>query len=387
MKCNAMSATRLNTWVQCGWKYKCSYHSDLPRADSIFFKLGTAVHGALEYAGQLIKDSYGRPFTDDEVKDVMDKYLELAAAERIEDFDILKDGQAMVIKKLGDFTIGRSILELENKFRIETYEGVPAIGAMDKIVEIDDTTVGIIDYKTNKWAASAKDLKSDMQLSFYDLAASVMYPKYKKIVLIMDYLRAKPVYSYRTVEDRKTFAQYVKGIYDNILETEVEDLKPSLNQFCGWCDYKTHCQKYAQTMGASDVEYKPAELLGTEALIEEYDLIKNQKKIIENRERELKMVVAEKIREAGDDLYGEGKKIIVKQSSRLNYDAEEVMKLIPARDLKKIIAINKAKLDRYLANDRPDLKDEVTKTATFTFNSPWFEVRAYKGGENGKKDD
>ena len=387
MKCNAMSATRLNTWVQCGWKYKCSYHSDLPRADSIFFKLGTSVHGALEYAGQLIKDSYGRPFTDDEVKDVMDKYLELAAAERIEDFDILKDGQAMVIKKLGDFTIGRSILELENKFRIETYEGVPAIGAMDKIVEIDDTTVGIIDYKTNKWAASAKDLKSDMQLSFYDLAASVMYPKYKKIVLIMDYLRAKPVYSYRTVEDRKTFAQYVKGIYDNILETEVEDLKPSLNQFCGWCDYKTHCQKYAQTMGASDVEYKPAELLGTEALIEEYDLIKNQKKIIENRERELKMVVAEKIREAGDDLYGEGKKIIVKQSSRLNYDAEEVMKLIPARDLKKIIAINKAKLDRYLANDRPDLKDEVTKTATFTFNSPWFEVRAYKGGENGKKDD
>ena len=387
MKCNAMSATRLNTWVQCGWKYKCSYHSDLPRADSIFFKLGTAVHGALEHAGQLIKDSYGRPFTDDEVKDVMDKYLELAAAERIEDFDILKDGQAMVIKKLGDFTIGRSILELENKFRIETYEGVPAIGAMDKIVEIDDTTVGIIDYKTNKWAASAKDLKSDMQLSFYDLAASVMYPKYKKIVLIMDYLRAKPVYSYRTVEDRKTFAQYVKGIYDNILETEVEDLKPSLNQFCGWCDYKTHCQKYAQTMGASDVEYKPAELLGTEALIEEYDLIKNQKKIIENRERELKMVVAEKIREAGDDLYGEGKKIIVKQSSRLNYDAEEVMKLIPARDLKKIIAINKMKLDRYLANDRPDLKEKVTKTATFTFNSPWFEVRAYKGGENGKKDD
>lgn len=387
MKCNAMSATRLNTWVQCGWKYKCSYHSDLPRADSIFFKLGTAVHGALEYAGRLIKDSYGRPFTDDEIKDVMDKYLELAAAERIEDFDILKDGQAMVMKKLGNFTIGRSILELENKFRIETYEGVPAIGAMDKIVEIDDDTVGIIDYKTNKWAASAKDLKSDMQLSFYDLAASVMYPKYKKVVLIMDYLRAKPVYSYRTAEDRKTFAQYVKGIYDNILETEVEDLKPSLNQFCGWCDYKTHCPKYAQTMGASDVEYKPAELLGTEALIEEYDLIKNQKKIIENRERELKMVVAEKIREAGDDLYGEGKKIIVKQSSRLNYDAEEVMKLIPARDLKKIIAINKAKLDRYLANDRPDLKDEVTKTATFTFNSPWFEVRAYKGGENGKKDD
>lgn len=386
MKCHALSATRLNTWVQCGWKYKCMYHSRLPRADSIFFKLGTAVHGALEYAGQLIREEYGRPFSPEEVQDVMAKYLELAAEERIEDFSILKDGQNMVMNKLNDFAIGRKIVDLENKFRIETYEGVPAIGAMDKIVEIDDETLGVIDYKTNKYAASARDLKSDMQLSFYDLAASVMYPKYKKIVLIMDYLRTKPVFSYRTEEERKTFAEYVKGVYDNILETDVEDLKPSLNQFCGWCDYKTHCPKYAEAISADDVSYKPAELLDVNGLIEEYDLIKNQKKIIEARERELKMLVAERIREAGDDLYGENKKIIVKQSSRLNYDVSKVLSLIPARDVKKIVAINKRQLDNYLREVRPDLKDKVTSTATFTFNSPWFDVKAHDGGDNGEED-
>jgi RecB family exonuclease len=362
------------------------YHSRLPRADSIFFKLGTAVHGALEYAGQLIKDEYGRPFSPEEVQAIISKYLELAAEERIEDFSILKDGQNMVMNKLGDFTIGRKIVDLENKFRIETYEGVPAIGAMDKIVEIDDETIGVIDYKTNKYAASARDLKSDMQLSFYDLAASIMYPKYKKIVLIMDYLRTKPVFSYRTEEERKTFAEYVKGVYENILETEVEDLKPNLNQFCGWCDYKTHCPKYAEAISAEDVSYKPAELLDVNDLIEEYDLIKNQKKIIETRERELKMLVAERIREAGDDLYGEDKKIIVKQSSRLNYDVNKVLDLIPARDIKKIVAINKRNLDNYLRERRPDLKDRVTSTATFTFNSPWFEVKAHDGGENGEED-
>ena len=170
-----------------------------------------------------------------------------------------------------------------------------------------------------------------MQLSFYDLAASVMYPKYKRIVLVMDYLRSKPVYSYRTAEERKTFAQYVKGVYDNILETDVEDLKPSLNQFCGWCDYKAHCPMYAKAMGAEDVSYKPAELLDTEELINEYDQIKNQKKIIENRERELKMVVAEKIREAGDDLYGGGKKIIVRSeehTSELQSHSDLVCRLL-----------------------------------------------------------
>ena len=137
---------------------------------------------------------------------------------------------------------------------------------------------------------------------------------------------------------------------------------------------------------AEDVSYKPAELLDVNGLIEEYDLVKNQKKIIESRERELKMLVAERIREAGDDLYGENKKIIVKQSSRLNYDVKKVLNLIPARDIKKIVAINKRQLDNYLREVRPDLKDKVTSTATFTFNSPWFDVKAHDGGDNGEED-
>jgi len=386
MKCHALSATRLNTWVQCGWKYKCMYHSKLPRADSIFFKLGTAVHGALEYAGRLVREEYGRPFSPEEIQQVMSKYLELAAEERIDDFNILKDGQEMVMNKLSDFTIGRSIVDLENKFRIVTYEGVPAIGAMDKIVEIDDETIGVIDYKTNKYAASARDLKSDMQLSFYDLAASVMYPKYKKIVLIMDYLRTKPVFSYRTVEERNTFAEFVKGVYNNILETDENDLKPNLNQFCGWCDYKAHCPKYSDALSASADTFTPVEMLDINELIEEFDLVKNQKKIIEARERELKMIVAERIREAGDDLCGDNKKIIVKQSSRLNYDVDQVLKLIPARDIRKVVAINKRQLDQYLADVRPDLKEKITATASFTFNSPWFEVKRFDGGDNGEED-
>ena len=363
------------------------YHSDLPRVDSVFFKLGTAVHEALEYAGKIVRNEYGRPFTPDEIEKIRDKYLQLAAKERIEDLTMLKDGQEMVMNRVADFSLGRKVLDLEKRFRTTTPEGVPLIGAMDKIVEIDDETVGVIDYKTNKFASSGADLKKDMQLSLYDLAARVMYPEYRKVVLIMDYLRTRPVYSYRTPEERDAFSKYLKGIYEEILNTKEDDLKPNLNQFCSYCDYKTHCSRYAQVMSQEEAEYRPAEILDINELIEEFDLIKNQKKILESRERELKMIVAERIREIGDDLCGENKKVVVKQSSRLNYDVEKVLDIVPIRDVRKVVAINKSRLDSYLANVRPDLKDKVMATASFTFNSPWFEVQDFDGGEDVTEED
>lgn len=387
MKCAAMSATRLNVWCQCGWRYRCMYHSYLPRIDSIFFKLGTAVHQTLEFAGRLVRDEYGRDFTGEEVSQIMDQFIKCAAKERIEDTTLLKDGQDMVMNKLRDFSVGREILSLERRFRVETEEGVPLIGAMDKIVKIDDNTIGVVDYKTNKFASSAHELRSDSQLSIYDLAASLMYPEYKKIVLIMDYLRTKPVFSYRTPEERETFSKYVKAVYDEILATEEDDLKPNLNRFCANCDYKTHCPKYAKVMFGTDRTYKPAEILTNDELIQEYDNIKNTKKVVEARERELKMIVAERIREAGDDLYGEDKKVVVKQTSRLMYDMDTILDLLPPRDLRQVIAINKRNMDRYLNDVRPDLRDKVMETASFNFNAPWFDVQGHDGGNDGEEDE
>ena len=90
MRCPALSATRVNTWLQCGFKYKCMYHSDLPRKDSIFFKLGKAVHTALEFAGKMYEY---RPFSKDEVQVIVDQFLQEAAKERIDDIELLKEGK------------------------------------------------------------------------------------------------------------------------------------------------------------------------------------------------------------------------------------------------------------------------------------------------------
>ena len=383
MRCPALSATRVNTWLQCGFKYKCMYHSDLPRKDSIFFKLGKAVHTALEFAGKMYEF---RPFNKDEVLVILDQFLQEAAKERIDDIELLKEGKEMIANKLANFEFGRKIISLERFFRVKTEDGLPLIGAMDMIVEIDDETLGVVDYKTSKFALSSFELRSDLQLSMYDLVARIMYPQYKKRVLVMDYIRSKPVMSYRTDEEQAEFVKFLRQIYESILAEDEENLKPNLNKFCANCDYNSYCPAYSQVLGAAEKDFVAAELLDDSELINEWDKIKNKKKVLEQRERELKMVVADRIRVQGDDLYGDGKMLTVRQNSRVMYDLDTVFKTVPSSDIHKVVTVNKGRLENYLRDERPDLKKKVSSTASFAFNAPFFIVKDLGGKRNGNKE-
>lgn len=381
MRCPALSATRVNTWLQCGFKYKCMYHSDLPRKDSIFFKLGKAVHTALEFAGKMYEY---KPFSKDEVQVILDQFLQEAAKERIDEIELLKEGKEMVQNKISNFKFGRKVISLERFFRVKTEDGLPLIGAMDMIVEIDDETLGVVDYKTSKFALSSFELRSDLQLSMYDLVARIMYPQYKKRVLVMDYVRSKPVMSYRTDEEQAEFVKFLRQIYESILAEDEENLKPNLNKFCSNCDYSSYCPAYSKVLGAAEKDFIAAELLDDSELVNEWEDVKNKKKILEGRERELKMVVADRIRKHGDNLYGDGKMLIVRQNSRVMYDVGTVFKALPSSDVHKVVTVNKGRLENYLKNERPDLSKKVRETASFAFNAPFFLVKDLGGKKNGK---
>jgi CRISPR/Cas system-associated exonuclease Cas4 (RecB family) len=327
------------------------------------------------------------PFSKEEYHLIADRFLEEAANERIDEIELLKDGKEMVLNKAQDFQFGRKNISLEKFFRAKTEDGVPLIGAIDRIVEIDDDTIGIIDYKTSKFAMSGAELRSDIQLSMYDLVANIMYPDYKKRVLVMDYLRSKPVYSYRSDTEREEFTKFISQIYQSILDTHEDDLKPTLNKFCSNCDYKSYCPAYSQVLGASDQNYVAAELLNNVELITEWEDVKNRKKVLEERERELKMVVSDRIRETGNNLQGEGKELIVRQNSRVMYDRDMVFKYVPTADWRKVTAVHKKGLEDYLRNERPDLSKKIRDSATYSFNAPFFLVKEITDGNQENKEE
>ena len=68
-----LSATRISTFLQCKLKYWFNYVDHLPKKSNPVFRLGLAVHEALEYAGEIWMEKDDRDrFTKKEISKIMD---------------------------------------------------------------------------------------------------------------------------------------------------------------------------------------------------------------------------------------------------------------------------------------------------------------------------
>lgn len=376
-----LSATRISTYLRCKKKYWFQYHEKIPKLSNPSFKLGLACHEALELAGRIwIKKG---KFTKEDEEEIFKLYNEVSVREGIEDMPIHAQGMEMVKSRLSSFAIGNKIISLEEKFGfwndpknkdLKTQYGVPLMGAMDKVIELDHDSLIIVDYKTSKTVPTQEQLKEDLQLSLYDLVASILYPQYSRIILCLDMLKVEPVYSYRTPEQRDRFDKYLLTVYNSMLNLEKKDAFASMNMFCPWCDYKDYCEDYQEACTKYEYEFLPTSKMDDEALIDEYNKINSTAKILDMRKRELGMLIMEKIKRSGDNLKGKTKQVYIRQNSKTSYDTKSVHKLVPPEDFVNLVNLNKKAVDAYCMK-HPKIKKEVFKNATTNYTTSFLAVK------------
>lgn len=379
-----LSATRISTFLNCKQRYWFNYHDKLPKVSSSSFKLGLAVHEALELAGNIWKEK--NKFSKADIDLILNKYNEVSIREGIEDYDNHTEGRDLVKKRLSSFSVGRKIICLEEKFGfwgknsgkdIVSALGVPLMGSIDKVEEYNDDTIIIVDYKTSKTSPTASQMRSDIQLSLYDLVARKLFPQYKRIILALDLLKSEILYTYRTEEQREDFEKYLKRIYDDMLALKAEEVSASLNMFCPWCDYKDYCSTYQKACEKSNYNFLPTMQYSNDKLISEWENVKATKKILENRERELGMIIMEKIKLNSENLRGNDTEVYIRQNASTNYDLKTVIDTIPKEDIFTLVNLNKKAVESYL-DFNPSIKEIIADTATTNYTSPFLASRKIK---------
>ena len=374
-----LSATRINTFLSCKQKYWFSYIEHLPKVANPAFKLGTACHEALEFAGIIWKEK-GK-FSKIDTKKIMEKYDAISIREGITEMTIHKEGKDLVRKRLNNFIAGKKVIDLEFKFgfgketkAVTTDDGIPLIGAIDKIEEIDQDTLLIVDYKTSKTAPTTDQIKGDLQLSIYDLVAHKIWPQYKRIILSLDFLKSDILYTYRTEEERKEFSDYLTQVYNQMINLKEENVKANLNIFCPWCDFKEYCPTYQKACKKSKYEFLPIMKYTDDQLVSEWSTVKSTKKILEIRERELGQVIMEKIKRDSKNLAYDAGEVYIRQSSRTSYDVDTILKVIPVKELDKVVSINKNRIEKYMDNN-PAVKATISETAITNYSSPFLALK------------
>ena len=376
MKKRPLSASSIKTFLQCVLKYYFRYEDKKPQGGRTApLAFGTAIHEALEFMHGEVSKS-GEPPSDALYERTLNVFMDSATNNNLSDLDLFEEGRNMLISRLDNVDPEEKVVGLELKFELETPNGTPFLGSIDKLIELDPETVVIIDYKTSRTALTQEEADTDIQLSMYDLAVSMMYPQYKTIISALDYLRLTDVVTHRTAEQRKTFVSFLDSVYKNILATEKDDVEANINTFCPWCDARSFCDKYKQLVTEPDLLLAPLGELKDSDFVTAWDVTMSAKRIIDYRQRELKDIAAEKMKNT-TNIVSNGRELYRQQQSRMNYDPRTVFNIVGQEEYVRMSSVNKSAVDRF-ARDNPQHAQELEDKASFSFNSPSFRVRNTK---------
>lgn len=249
IKIDYLSVSQIETFQACPLHYKLKYVYKLPTKPSASSSFGISIHSTL-------KEFYaeGENSSDKKEKRILEIYKRnfgdegfLNSKHKLE-FYKKGEGYLLGFLKNGYDPEVKTIL-LEEKFILPlfTVHGSQSTslkigGTIDRVDELPDGRLEIIDYKTGASIPSQKDVDKDLQLSFYALAISSM----RKIIpedikLSLYYLDTQEkISTVRTKEDLERVKEEILAIRDEI---EASDFKCNNNFFCqGKCEFSMFCK-------------------------------------------------------------------------------------------------------------------------------------------------
>lgn len=386
-----LSATRINSYLQCKQRYWFNYIDKIDKLPNPVFALGLTCHETLEEAARIWMKEELTSFSKDQIKSLLIYYDKMSVDQGIQDHEDHILGKQLVKSRLNNFKIGNKIIGIEDKFgfpksqKITTKDGIELIGALDKTVEYDEDTLLIVDYKTSKTVPDVNKLRSDIQLSMYNLVAKQLYPGYKRIILSLDMLRkGEIVYTYRTDEELDDFEAYLTVIHKEMSSITKKKAVPTLNFLCGWCDYCNICDKYKDACTKKEFDFLAPDHMSDKDMMQEWEDVRSTKKILEMREKTLADVMMEKIKIHEKDVTDGEKEMVLRQMARVTYKPTSIAKLISYDDFVSIASLSPKKLKEYL-DKNPAVKQVVEEESETNYTKAFLASKKVKKSNKKKK--
>ena len=228
-----LSASDIETYRLCPLKYKFARVFRIPQEPTINQRFGIVVHQVLErfHAGgggsldslmQLFEASWRRSGFGDSNDDLQFRAKAVAALDALLGARPEARRQAGVVRAGFSFKLGPHLVR----------------GRVDRVDELPDGSFELIDYKTGR-PKSEDDLREDVQLSLYQLAARESWEVDARAGSYYYVLDNEKVPVAHSDDELARVKATVEEIAEGILEQEFEP-KPSY-ELCSFCDYRIIC--------------------------------------------------------------------------------------------------------------------------------------------------
>lgn len=348
-----LSYSRLSRFEQCPLSYKLHYLDKQQAEPGIPLRFGKVIHAVLEnLIREVIIDERTGPLSEDRAVEL---YREAWNADGLAGINVFEAG----LHILRDFVREegvidhRDVLAVEKEFQLRVGP-FTVLGFIDRVNWVNDDTIEVVDYKTNRQLFTREDVDSSLQMSLYEVAARRLWPWVKNVKLTFRMLRhGIRQETTRTPQQLSDALAYVETVGT---QTEAAKEFPArLNANCVYCDHKLHCPAYAEALqGRPHLICEDTRDL--EAVAREREQVARLAKILYARKEQLEGILKAQLRDR-DELVLGGVRYRMFSVTTHEYPLEATLSLLTdateiPRDelLGKVGAVDKKSLDALLKN-------------------------------------
>jgi RecB family exonuclease len=296
-----LSYSRLSRFEQCPRSFKFQYIDKLPSEPGMPLRFGKVVHAALErLLREVIEQERSGPLDPNRAVTL---FAEAWRAEGIAGLQEFAAGVQMIREyvRAEGIVDHRDVLAVEKEFRLQVGR-FEVLGFIDRVNRIDDETIEVLDYKTNRALFTRDELDSSMQMSLYEIAVRRLWPWAKTVRLVFTMLRhgIRQTTS-RTPEQLEAALAYVETL--GRMTEETTDYPARVGGQCVWCDHRANCDAYGKALAGGRKELG-ADLADLEAVAREREEVASLAKILTARKYELEGVLKAHLRDRDELVIG-----------------------------------------------------------------------------------
>jgi len=346
-----LSYSRLSRYEQCPLSYRLHYIDKRKAEPGVPLKFGALVHAVLEtLVREHVQDERTEPLSEERA---LELYRKGWADEGLSGIAIFEEGLQILqafVRDHGELD-HRDVLAVEKEFRLPIGR-FTVLGFIDRVDCVDDETVEVIDYKTNRVLFTRDEVDHSLQMSLYHLAAQRLWPWAKKVRLTFHMLRhGIRMQTERTADQLDTARAYVETL--GAMTEEATEFPARLNPNCIYCDHRAHCPAYADALkGKRDVICEDTSDLETVA--REREEVARLAKVLYARKGELEGVLKAHLDDHAE-LVLAGVRYRMFNTTSLSYPLEPALDILGeatdlGRDelLSRLATVDKKALDKLL---------------------------------------
>jgi len=296
-----LSYSRLSRFEQCPLSFKLQYIDKLRSEPGVPLKFGKLIHAVLEV---LVQEHCAEELTSPLSEDrALVLFKDGWAKEGLVGVELFQEGLQILrdfVRDQGELN-HRDVLALEQKFLLKVGR-FTVLGFIDRIDWVDDETIEVIDYKTNRMLFTRDEVNHSLQMSLYELAVRQLYPWVKNVRLTFHMLRHNlRMRSVRTQDQLDAALEYVDTL--GRATEEATEYPARINTNCVWCDHKTNCSAYADALKGKREEICE-DIDDLEAVAKEREEVANLAKLLYARKSELEKVLKGHLKDQDELILG-----------------------------------------------------------------------------------